>query len=75
MQRLYLTRRNLLTLLSKLDRVKAGEESVCTLVKRDTSHPKFPCTDVIVITALEDTEYYTEREAGVVLSADEPKAP
>ena len=74
MQKLYLTRRNLLILLSKLDRKKAGEQTERTLLKCDTTHPKFPCTDIISVTALEDAEYYTEREAGIVLPADEPKA-
>ncbi len=70
MQQLYLSRRNLLTLLSKLDRKKAGEPTVCTLVKRDTMHPKYPSTDMIYITALEDAEYYTDREPGKVNPAD-----
>lgn len=74
MQKLYLTRRNLLTLLSKLDRVKAGGQSERTLLKRDTLHSKYPCTDVISVTALEDEEYYADREAGAVHSADAPKA-
>lgn len=70
MQKLYLTRRNLLTLLSKLDRKAAGEETRCTLVKQDTSHPKYPCTDVISVTALEDAEYYTDRAPGRVNPVD-----
>ncbi len=74
MQQLYLTRRNLLTLLSKLDRVKAGGQSARTLIKQDTLHSKYPCSDVISVTALEDEEYYIDREAGVILPADEPKA-
>lgn len=71
MQRVYLTRRNLLALLSKLDRVKAGEQSQRTIVKQDTTHPKYPTTDVIVVTALEDGEYYSDREAGKMHPADE----
>lgn len=70
--RVYLTRRNLLTLLSKLDRVKAGEDSKCTIVKYDTTHEKYRCTDVIVVTALEDADYYTDRPAGDVLPSDDP---
>jgi hypothetical protein len=72
MQTLYLTRRNLLTLLSKLDRKKNGEETACMLWKRDTLHPEYPSSDVIVITALEDEEYYTDRKPGAVNPADEP---
>lgn len=75
MQRLYLTRRNLLTLLSKLDRKKAGDQTECTLMKRDTTHSKYPSTDVIVITAVEDEDYYTDRLAGPVNPLDEAKLP
>jgi len=73
MQKVYLTRRNLLTLLSKLDRVKSGGVSACTLVKQDTVHPKFPCSDTIYVTAVEDSDYYIDRQPGKVLSIDEPK--
>lgn len=70
MEKVYLSRRNLLTLLSKLDRVKAGEVSLCTLIKQDTLHEKYPQTiDKIMITAIEDEEYY-DREAGEVHPAD-----
>ena len=41
-ERVDLSRRNLLALLSKLDRVKAGETSACTIVKHDDQHPKHP---------------------------------
>lgn len=73
MQTLYLSRRNLLTLLSKLDRAAAGENTACTLVKQDTLHPHYPSTDIIQVTAVEDSEYYTDREPGVLFPADEPK--
>jgi len=72
-EQLYLTRRNLLTLLSKLDRKRAGEMSHCTLIKGDTVHPKYPISTPIVVTALEDEEYYTDREAGPVHPKDEPQ--
>lgn len=63
----YLSRRNLLTLLSKLDGVKAGEASLCTLVKYDTVHPTCPQSHpVIRVTAVEDENYYFERSAGVI---------
>ena len=35
MKQVYLTRRNLLTLLSKLDRTKAGDPSECTIIDRE----------------------------------------
>lgn len=73
MEQLYLTRRNLLTLLHKLDRARRGQVSACTLVKQDTLHPTFPCSTAIQVTALEDEAYYTDRPAGVVHPLDEPK--
>jgi hypothetical protein len=74
MQQLYLTRRNLVTLLSKLDRCKADgpNTSACTIVKSDTLHWIYPCTDIIRVTALENEAYYTDREAGKVWPEDEP---
>lgn len=71
MERVFLTRRNLLTLLVKLDRRKAGEQTTATLIKNDTVHPTFPCSNAIAVTAVEDEEYYTDREAGAILSKDE----
>jgi hypothetical protein len=70
MQQLYLTRRNLLTLLSKLDRKKAGEQTRVTLIKFDIEHPKYPCSDITLVTAVEDADYYADREPGVVHPAD-----
>ena len=64
MIQLYLTRRNLLTLLAKLDRAALGGETTRTLIKRDTRHHKYPCSDVTVVTAVEDEDYYTDREPG-----------
>lgn len=72
-KKVYLSRRNLLSLLSKLDRVAAGESSHCTLVKKDNAHPLYPQTDeVIHVCAVEDTEYYADREPGEVFPADDP---
>jgi hypothetical protein len=70
MQKVYLTRRNLLTLLSKLDRAKNGEETKRTLVKQDTIHPKYPCSDITEVIAIEDEDYYTDRPPGVIHPAD-----
>ena len=72
MEQLYLTRRNLLTLLSKLDRKAKGESTACTLIKNDTRHPNYPCSSPTVITALEDEEYYVDREPGPVHQKDTP---
>lgn len=75
MIQLYLTRRNLLTLLNKLDRaLKDGPDaSTCTIIKRDTVHPVYPCSYVVSVTALEDADYYTDRPAGEVFKEDAPK--
>jgi hypothetical protein len=40
--KVYLTRRNLRTLLSKLDRKGRGEKTACALVKNDYLHEKYP---------------------------------
>jgi len=70
MPQIYLTRRNLLTLLNKLDRNRIGGDSACTIIKRDNKHPKYPQTMAqISITALEDEEYYTDRGPGYTKDA------
>ena len=74
-QIVYLSRRNLLTLLSKLDRAKAAEQTACTLIKNDTVHPKYPCSDRIVCVAVEDDDYYADRPAGAVNDRDEALVP
>jgi hypothetical protein len=72
MEKVVLSRRNLLTLLAKLDRTKAGDPSACTLIKRDNTHPKFPQTMLeIEVTAVEDEDYYIERSAGRVHQKEE----
>jgi hypothetical protein len=74
MQRVYLTRRNLLVLLNKLERNKnQSQVSACTIVKTDTVHSKYPCSDVIYVTAVEDEDYYADRKPGLMLPEDEPK--
>lgn len=74
MNQLYLTRRNLLTLLNKLDRVKDGDESACTIIKVDTIHPKYKQTiGATRITAIEDEDYYVDRQPGPVHYLDEPQ--
>jgi hypothetical protein len=73
MSKVFLSRRNLLVLLSKLDRVKAGEFSHCTIIKTDNSHPRYPQTmKEIEVTAVEDEDYYAERTAGEMHPSDEP---
>ena len=76
MSKLYLTRRNLLTLLSKLDRKKEGDDTACTIVKYKNPPAEFQQTmDSCIITAVEDDEYYTalNRPAGEIHPLDEIK--
>lgn len=64
----YLTRRNLETLLTKLDKVRAGEVSLCTIVKTDTAHSTHPQShDHITVTAVENEDYYVDRPPGVMV--------
>lgn len=70
-ERIYLSRRNLEVLLSKLDRQKQGESTACTIIKCDTQHPKYPQTmDVIEVIAVENGDYYTERLPGIMHPKD-----
>ena len=68
MHHIYLTRRNLQTLLNKLDR----PESSRAIVKQDTVHPEYPCSTRCVVTAVEDDEYYKDRDPGDVSHKDQP---
>jgi hypothetical protein len=53
----YLSKRNVLSLLSKLDRAKAGEFSACTIIKNDNTHKKYPQSmESIAVTAHEEGE-------------------
>jgi len=72
MEEVYLSRRNLLVLLSKLDRKAMGEETACAIIKSDNTHPTYPQTmQQIKVVAIEDGEYYTDRGAGKIHPADE----
>lgn len=72
MATVYLSRRNLQTLLNKLDRNKMTPgASACGIVKVDTIHKKYPCSEVTDVYAIEDEEYY-DREAGEVHPLDVP---
>lgn len=74
--KIYLSRRNLLVLLSKLDRKAAGEETACAIIKhKNALNPEQfqQSMDMCFVTAVEDDEYYAEREAGIMHPADEVK--
>lgn len=71
MDQVFLSRRNLLTLLSKLDRKAKGEATYCAILKSDNKG-KYPqsMTSIFVI-AIEDDDYYYDREAGEIHPLDE----
>lgn len=63
-----LSRRNLLTLLSKLDRVRDGGMSMCTLIK----HGQLGGCGDVVVSAEEDAVTYRNRAPGYVMPWDNP---
>jgi hypothetical protein len=74
MEQIYLSRRNLLTLLSKLDRAAKGEVTQRTIIKCDDTHEHYKqSVPRILVTAIEDYDYYTDREPGRVNPKDAPK--
>lgn len=61
-----------MTLLSKLDRRKDGETTACTLIKSDNEHPVYPQSMAnILVTAVEDADYYIDRVPGNIHPSDE----
>jgi len=72
MKHLYLSRRNLLTLLSKLDRLEVGEETACSIIKHaNPTDPYCNTIDAIMITAIPDELFYTNREPGEMHPSEE----
>lgn len=59
MEKLYLSKRDLTVLLGKLDSVRNGEVSACTIIKNDTAHPAYPQTlRRIAVVAVEEADRY-----------------
>jgi hypothetical protein len=73
MEHLYLSRKNLLILLSKLDRIKEGGASFATIVKYKNPDDPFPNALDVLVTAVEDENYYKDREAGEMWPEDEDR--
>lgn len=77
MQTIYLSRRNLESLLSKLDRKVAGEDTACAIIKyQQPDSVKFKqSTKAVTVIAVDDEEYYTaqERPAGLMHPLEESK--
>jgi hypothetical protein len=73
MQQIYLTRRNLQTLLNKLDRTANGDPSACSIIKHDDTHKTYPQSmKSCMVIAVEDADYYTDREPGAIFYKDVP---
>jgi len=67
---IYLTRRNLESLLAKLDKnLLQPNTSAVTIVKRDTEHKTYPQTgsNEVYVTGVENEDYYAERVPGIML--------
>lgn len=59
MEKLYLSQRDLAILLGKLDSVRNGEVSACTIIKNDAAHPVYPQTlRRIAVVAVEAEDRY-----------------
>lgn len=72
--KVYLSERNLRTLLSKIDRYKSGDETACTLIKyANPLDPYCQSMDEIAVIAIPDDRYYTTRDAGKVHPLDTPE--
>ena len=71
---LYLSRRNLIALLSKLDRQEAGDETACAIVKSaNPSDPYCNTIDQVTVIAIPDEKFYTNRSPGAMHPADEAR--
>jgi hypothetical protein len=65
--KIYLSRRNLVALLAKLDAGAAGVETACTIVKYQQPSPAYQQTmNEVAVIAVQDEEYYSaqDRPAG-----------
>lgn len=72
--RIYLSKRNLLTLLSKLERFERGEETKCAIIKyANPLDPYCNTLDEVTVIAIPDEQFYTGRAAGAVHPLDTPK--
>ena len=70
--RIYLSKRNLLTLLSKLERFEAGDDTACAIVK--CANPLDPyCNTIneILVVAVPDEKFYINRKPGNIHPLDE----
>ena len=72
--KIYLSKRNLLTLLSKLERLEQGDQTACAIVKyANPTDPYCNTIDEVMVIAIPDNEFYTNRAPGVMHPSDEVK--
>lgn len=72
--KIYLSRRNLLTLLSKLDRDANGDDTARAILKYQQPTPQYRQTmDTVMVIAVQDEDYYVaqKRSAGEMHPAEE----
>ena len=70
--KIYLSKRNLLTLLSKLERLEQGDQTACAIVKyANPTDPYCNTMDEVMVIAIPDNEFYTNRAPGAMHPADE----
>ena len=73
-ERIYLSKRNLLTLLSKLERLEEGQNTACAIVKyANTTDPYCNTIDEIMVIAIPDELFYVNRAPGSMHPLDESK--
>ena len=73
-ERIYLSKRNLLTLLSKLERFEQGDETRCAIVKHSNPFDPYCNTmDEIMVVAVPDEKFYINRTPGEMHPLDEAK--
>jgi hypothetical protein len=71
---LYLSRRNLLALLSKLDRLETGDDTACAIIKYANPADAYCNTiDQVMVIAIPDEKFYTGRSPGAMHPLDEAK--
>ena len=69
---IYLSRRNLLALLSKLDRQAAGDATACAIIKyANPADPYCNTIDQVTVIAIPDEKFYTNRQPGAMHPLDE----
>lgn len=72
--RIYLSKRNLLTLLSKLERLEAGDDTKCAIIKyQNPLDPYCNTIDQVAIIAIPDEAFYVNRNPGPMHPKDEAK--